>query len=151
MTKMQVDTKLIRELADLLSETDLNEIEVADGERRIRVARAAAHLHAASAPAPTVAPSPPPAEASVAKAPDMASHPGLVASPMVGTVYVAAEPGAPPLVQVGDQVKEGQTLLIVEAMKVMNPIAAPRGGTVKEIFVQNEQPVEYGEPLMLIE
>ena len=155
-TIMQVDKGLVRELAELLKETDLTEIEVVDGERRVRVARqfaAASAVVAAPAPvvaaapaaAPVAAPAAAPAEADVSK------HPGLVASPMVGTAYMSPEPGKPPFVSVGAQVKEGQTLLIIEAMKVMNPITAPRSGTVTQIIVGNEQPVEFGEPLLIIE
>lgn len=150
MSKMQVDTDLIRELANLLNDTDLTEIEVADGERRVRVARQGTPIAAVAAPAPIAAPQPA-AVPAVEPAQPKESHPGTVKSPMVGTAYTSPEPGAAAFVKVGDSVKEGQTLLIVEAMKVMNPIAAPRAGTVREIFVQNEQPVEYGEPLMLID
>jgi acetyl-CoA carboxylase biotin carboxyl carrier protein len=154
---MQVDRTLIRELAELLAETDLSEIEVADGDRRIRVARQVAV--AAAAPAAIAAPAPAPVIAAPVAAPaieapaatDMAKHPGVVTSPMVGTCYTSPEPGAAAFVSVGSAVKEGQTLFIIEAMKVMNPIPAPRGGVVKHVFVNNEQPVEFGEPLVVIE
>ena len=148
MAKMQVDKGLIRDLAALLDETNLTEIEVEEGDRRIRVARGGTggvthFLPTAEPPAAVVV------EAVVAEpALDKAN---LVTSPMVGTVYTAPEPDMAPFVQVGDLVKEGQTLLIVEAMKVMNPIPAPKGGTVKQIIVANAQPIEFGEPLMIIE
>ena len=149
---MDVDTKLVRELADMLAETGLTEIEVEDGERKIRVSRgaaaAAAPVAAAPAPAapqPAAAPAAQPAEP--ADTPDTA---GALKSPMVGTVYLAPEPGADDFVSVGDSVKEGQTLLIVEAMKVMNPINADKAGTVKAILVDNAQPVEFDQPLVVI-
>jgi acetyl-CoA carboxylase biotin carboxyl carrier protein len=152
--KMQVDAALVRELAELLKETDLSEIEVADGERRVRVARqlvvnaqvAASHMVAPAAVTAVAA-----AESAPAHVADIAKHPGLVPSPMVGTVYTSSEPGKPPFVSVGTQVKEGDTLLIVEAMKVMNPILAPRTGKVTRILIENAQPIEFGEPLMIIE
>jgi acetyl-CoA carboxylase biotin carboxyl carrier protein len=139
---MRVDTDLVRQLALLLSENDLTEIEVEDGDRRISVKRKLA----AAAPAPLAyAPGPAPAAA------DPAAHPGAVPSPMVGTVYLSAEPGAKPFVSVGESVAEGDTLLIIEAMKVMNQIVAPRAGTVRQILVQNAEPVEFGQPLVIIE
>lgn len=146
---MQVDTKLVRELAELLDETSLTEIEVQDGERRIRVARkAAATQVAAPAPAPVqstaAAPAPAPVE-------DVKSHPGAVKSPMVGTVYLTPEPGAPNFIAEGRTVTEGDTMLIIEAMKVMNPIVAPKSGRVVRICVANEQPVEFDQPLVVIE
>jgi acetyl-CoA carboxylase biotin carboxyl carrier protein len=148
-TKMQVDTALVRELAGLLKETDLSEIEVADGERRVRVVRQM------TVAAPVVATSTPVASAAlpiaVSVTDDPTKLPGCLKSPMVGTVYVAADPSKPPLVSVGSTVKEGDTLLIVEAMKVMNPITATKGGTVTHIFIENGQPIEFGEPLMVIE
>ncbi len=154
MTKMQVDTRLIRELAALLKDTDLSEIEVEDGERRIRVARNAGAPAAATMamPAPAAAPvASAPAAAPEAKPAALEDHPGVVKSEMVGTVYLAAEPGAANFVTVGDSVAAGDTLLIIEAMKVMNPIAAPRAGKISHVFVENEQPVEYGQPLVIIE
>lgn len=147
MAKMQVDKELIRDLADLLDETNLTEIEVEEGDRRIRVARGGGYVsHAPAAPLP--APAAPSAEVDAAPARDLAN---VVTSPMVGTVYTAAEPGATAFVNVGDNVKEGETILIVEAMKVMNPIPAPKSGRVKEILVADAQPIEFGEPLMIIE
>jgi acetyl-CoA carboxylase biotin carboxyl carrier protein len=151
MAKMQVDKALIRDLAELLNETNLSEIEVEEGQSRIRVARSLS-VNAAVAGAPQYA-----APVAIAAAPAIeapvedASHPGAVTSPMVGTAYTAAEPDAPAFVTVGSQVSAGQTILIVEAMKVMNAIPAPHGGTVKKILVSNSQPVEYGEVLMIIE
>ncbi len=148
MGKLTVDKELIRELAALLDETGLTEIEVEDNDVRIRVARGGTVVHAA-APAAATAPA---AAAAAAPAGDgVHGHPGLVTSPMVGTIYTSAEPGAPPFVKVGDKVSAGQTLLIVEAMKTMNPVTAPKGGTVTRILISNEQPVEYGEPLLIIE
>jgi len=148
---MQVDTKLIRELAELLDATRLTEIEVQDGDRRVRVARAAAApvTYAAAPAAPAAAQAP--AAPAAAAIDDVRSHPGLVRAPIVGTAYLTPDPASPPYVTVGAQVKAGATLLIIEAMKVMNPITAPRAGTVARILVSNEQPVEYDEPLIIIE
>lgn len=148
---MQVDPALVRQLAELLDDTRLTEIEVQDGDRRIRVVRsvsvAAAPVAAVSAPmaatpAPVAAPAPEAAPA---------DHPGAVKSPMVGTAYLAAEPSAKPFVAPGDKVAAGDTLLIVEAMKVMNPIVTPRAGTVKAVLVDNGQPVEFDQPLAIVE
>ena len=156
----EIDTSLVRSLADILNDTDLTEIEVERGELRIRVAREvtmAAPVHYAAAPA---AAQPAPAAPAAAAAPaSKPSHPATIVarsgeevkSPMVGTVYLQASPEAPPFCQPGDKVKKGQTLLIVEAMKTMNPIQAPRDGVVKEIMVGDAQPVEFGEPLVLLE
>jgi acetyl-CoA carboxylase biotin carboxyl carrier protein len=146
---MRVDTDLVKRLAEMLDENDLSEIEVEDNGRRIVVKRklAAAAPAAAPAPARAAAPAAAPAEPE-APARDPA---GTVKSPMVGTVFLAGEPSAPPFVSVGDRVAEGDTLLIIEAMKVMNPIAAPRAGIVREILVQDAQPVEYEQPLAIIE
>jgi acetyl-CoA carboxylase biotin carboxyl carrier protein len=149
---MQVDPELVRQLATLLDDTNLTEIEVQDGERRIKVARnitvgAAAPVYAAPAAA-----APAPAAAAPAAAPEAtADHPGTVKSPMVGTVYLTPEPGAKPFASVGDKVAAGQTLLIVEAMKVMNAIPAPRAGTIKAVLVESGQPVEYDQPLVVVE
>lgn len=152
-----IDTAIVKEIADLLSGSDLTEIEVEHEGLRIRVVRAPTPVtiaqgapYAVPAGAPiAAAPAAPPA---AAEAPaDLSKHPGVVASPMVGTAYLAAEPGAAPFIDVGATVKEGQTVLIVEAMKTMNAIPAPRSGTVTRILVGNAQPVEYGEPLLIIE
>jgi acetyl-CoA carboxylase biotin carboxyl carrier protein len=151
---MQVDPELVRQLAVLLDDTNLTEIEVQDGERRIKVARnvtvgaaPAYALPAASAVAPAAAPAP----AAVAPVEAIGDHPGAVKSPMVGTAYLTPEPGAKSFVSVGDKVSAGQTLLIVEAMKVMNAIPAPRAGTVKALLVESGQPVEYDQPLVIVE
>ena len=149
---MAIDTRLVRELAELLDETGLTEIEVEDDSRKIRVSRAApAGSGNASA---FFTPPPPPPPSAPAPAPEPAAlagdQPGTVKSPMVGTVYLSSEPGAAPFVAVGQAVKEGETLVIVEAMKVMNPIAAPASGTVKAILVENAQPVEYDQPLVVV-
>ena len=146
-----LDKDLIRELAELLDETGLTEIEWTHGERTVRVARQSGPVVAgAVAAAPAPAPAAAPAEVTPPTS-DPTSHPGAVLSPMVGTAYVASEPGAPPFVQVGSQVSEGQTVLIVEAMKTMNPIPAPKSGTIRQILVSDGVPVEYGEVLMIIE
>ena len=151
---IQVDTALVRELAELLESSHLTEIEVKDGDRTIRVARTAAPV-AAYAPAPNWGPQAAvaaPAAASVQPAADdWKSHPGLVKSPIVGTAYLTPEPGAAPYVSEGATVTAGATLLIIEAMKVMNPITAPKSGKVVKIFISSEQPVEYDEPLVVIE
>lgn len=149
--KSTIDQDLIRELAALLKETDLSEIEVEQDALRIRVARggSAASVQVA-APAPTPAAPAPKAEADSSAA-DPSKNPGALKSPMVGTAYLAPAPGADDFVAVGSTVKAGQTVLIVEAMKTMNQIAAPKAGTVTAILVENEQPVEFGEPLLVIE
>ena len=144
---MQVDLKLVRQLAELLDETKLSEIEVEDGGRKIRVARNMTAT-ATAAPAPAVAVTPAQAAAPVAPVGD---HPGAVKSPMVGTVYLTPDPDAPPFVKVGGSVKEGDTVLIIEAMKVMNPIVAPHAGKVTQILVGSGQPVEFDQPLVVIE
>ena len=143
------DSALIRELALLLDETSLTEIEIERAGLRLRVARNLSI--AASVPTNVpVNPSAPPSPAPVAVA-DMAKHPGAVPSPMVGTAYWASEPGAKPFIEVGTKVSVGQTLLIIEAMKTMNQIPSPRAGTVTQILVEDGQPVEFGEPLVIIE
>jgi acetyl-CoA carboxylase biotin carboxyl carrier protein len=145
---MDVDTKLVRELADMLSETGLTEIEVEDGERKIRVARGLFAAPAAVAPPVAAAAIAVPAAAQAeSPAPDNSA---ALKSPMVGTVYLAADPSSPNFVKPGDKVEVGDTLLIVEAMKVMNPITSDRAGTVTEILVDNAQPVEFDQPLVLI-
>lgn len=156
----EIDTTLVRQLADILKETELSEIEVERGELKIRVAReltvAAGPVTYAAAPAPVAAPAP---AASPAPAAPMPSDPATIVarsgeevkSPMVGTVYLQASPEAPAFIKIGDKVKKGQTLLIVEAMKTMNPIQAPRDGVVADVLVGDAQPVEFGEPLVLLE
>ena len=150
------DEEVVRRLSHLLKETDLSEIEVETGGHRIRVARqisvqaTAPAAPAAPAPAsqagePSSAPKPGP-EATAEQVP-----PGAVTSPMVGTVYVGPDPSSPPYVRVGDKVSEGDTLMIIEAMKVMNPLPAPRAGTVTQILISDGQPVEFGEPLLVLE
>ncbi|MBU6155700.1 MAG: acetyl-CoA carboxylase biotin carboxyl carrier protein [Alphaproteobacteria bacterium] len=148
-----LEARLIRDLAGILEETGLTEIEIEKAGLRVRVARnVSVSAVAAVAPAPVAAA---PVAAAVApaapKAAETAGHPGLVTSPMVGTAYLAPSPGAAPFVKVGDTVKEGQTLLIIEAMKTMNQIPAPRAGRVTKVIVNDGQPVEYGEPMMIIE
>ena len=155
----EIDTALVRGLADILNDTDLTEIEVERGDLKIRVAREvtmAAPVQYAAAPAAAPAPM---AAAPAAPQAAMPSDPATIVarsgeevkSPMVGTAYLQASPEAPPFVQPGDKVKKGQTLLIVEAMKTMNPIQSPRDGVVKEVLVGDAQPVEFGEPLVLLE
>lgn len=146
----RIDQQMIRDLAELLNETGLSEIEWNEGSLKVRVAKTVAAVSApvyAAAPAAVAAAAP----ASAAGSDDAASHPGAVKSPMVGTVYTASEPGAAPFVSVGSNVSAGQTLLIVEAMKTMNPITAPKGGRVARILIENQQPVEFGQPLLVIE
>ena len=152
---MKVDSALVRELAEMLSETGLTEIEVEDGDRRIRVSRGGvAAAPPAVAPAPSAAPAPAPAAQSAAPGapadPTPVDHANALRSPMVGTAYLSGEPGADPFVKAGDAVNAGDTLLIVEAMKVMNPITAPKAGTVKEVLVGNGDPVEFDQPLAVI-
>jgi acetyl-CoA carboxylase biotin carboxyl carrier protein len=145
MPKLQVDKALIRELSELLSETNLTEIELSEGNRSVRVSRATVATIAAPAPATAAA-----APAAAANGADPADEAGAVRSPMVGTVYLSPEPNAAPFVKVGDRVSQGQTLLIIEAMKVMNQIPAPKAGTVKKILVDDAQPTEYGDILVVI-
>lgn len=152
---MKIDVNLVRELAEMLGDTGLSEIEVEDGDRKIRVSRAAAAAaQVAYAPAPVAAPAPVvAAPAATAPAPTAAPavNANAVKSPMVGTAYLSPEPGADNFVSVGASVKEGDTLLIVEAMKVMNPITAPKSGTVSAILIDNAQPVEFDQPLVVID
>jgi acetyl-CoA carboxylase biotin carboxyl carrier protein len=149
MAKLDVDTTLIETLADLLQRTGLTEIEISQGEARIRVVRAPQPV-LGSVPAEALAAAPP-AEPAAGRPAAEPSHPGAVRAPMVGTVYLTPEPGAQPFITVGADVREGQTLLIIEAMKVMNPIRAPRNGRVVELMVGSGDPVEYGELLLVIE
>lgn len=145
------DGALIRELAKLLDETSLSEIEIERAGMRVRVARNISVTAAATTAVLPVAAAPTPAASASAPANDLASHPGVVPSPMVGTAYWAPEPGAKPFIDVGSRVTAGQTLLIIEAMKTMNQIPSPRAGTVTRILVEDGQPVEFGEPLVIIE
>ncbi|MCB1417742.1 MAG: acetyl-CoA carboxylase biotin carboxyl carrier protein [Notoacmeibacter sp.] len=147
-----IDQKLIRDLADILNETNLSEIEVEQGELRVRVSRqlAAAPVQAYAAPM-AAAPAPVASAAPAAAAPAAADSKNAVPSPMVGTVYMAPAPGARAFIEVGQTVKEGQTLLIIEAMKTMNQIPSPRSGKITAILVEDSQPVEFGEPLVVIE
>jgi acetyl-CoA carboxylase biotin carboxyl carrier protein len=147
--KSSVDAAAIRELAELLDETGLTEIEIEQAGTKLRVARHGTTVYAPAPGAPQS--SPPAAPATEAPLPKAAGPaPGAVPSPMVGTVYVSPEPGKPPFVKVGDTVKEGDTLLIVEAMKTMNPILAPRGGTITEVCIRDAQPVEFGQTLLIL-
>jgi len=156
MSRLDESKELIRELAELLESSSLSEIEVSDENVRIRVVRevAAAQIQAPAPAPPAAEQARPAAEAAAApREPEERheDHPGAVLSPMVGTAYLSPEPGAGPFVKEGDRVNEGDTVMIVEAMKVMNPIPAPKSGTVLRILVRDAQPVEYGEPLLIIE
>ena len=144
---MQVDTKLVRELADMLSETGLSEIEVEDGTRKIRVSRM---MTAVAVAAPAVAPMAAPAAAPAVDAGPPPPPANAMKSPMVGTAYLSPDPEAAPFVTVGQSVNAGDTVLIIEAMKVMNPIIAANAGTVTAIFVESGQPIEFDQPLMVI-
>jgi len=146
---MVIDEDLIRKLAGLLEETGLGEIEIEEGDSKIRVARGGTSVSYA-APAPMAGPAPSAAAAAPAVE-DMSSHPGAVTSPMVGVCYLSPDPKSDAFCNEGDTVKEGDTLLLIEAMKVFNPISAPRSGTVKRILVSDGTPVEFGEPLVIIE
>jgi acetyl-CoA carboxylase biotin carboxyl carrier protein len=148
MPKLEVDEALVRKLAGLLDETGLTELEYEAGQQRIRVTRAATHNTVAVA-----VPTPAPAVATALPIPAAAESPpqNAVLSPMVGTAYAAPEPGAAPFVTVGSRVAKGDTLLIIEAMKVMNPLTAPRAGTVTQLLVSDGMPVEFGQPLLVIE
>jgi acetyl-CoA carboxylase biotin carboxyl carrier protein len=151
---MKIDADAIRELAELLEETNLNEIEVADGDKGIRVSKGGGTVYAASGhAAPMSSADPAIPQAANLSAPDTTAAPavGGVTSPMVGTAYLQAEPGTPPFVSKGATVKAGDTLVIIEAMKVMNPIKAEKGGTVTHVMVEDGQPVEFGDVLMVIE
>ena len=154
---MKIDAKAIRQLAELLEETGLNEIEVAEGDQMIRVNKGGSYVGAPQAhfaPANINMPSDPTIPQAASTAPPATitgEHPGAVTSPMVGTLYLSAEPSSPVFVKKGDTVQKGDTLLIIEAMKVMNPIKASHGGTITHILAQNGKPVEYGDVLMVIE
>ncbi|TPM08469.1 MULTISPECIES: acetyl-CoA carboxylase biotin carboxyl carrier protein [unclassified Mesorhizobium] len=149
--KTGVDQQLIRDLAGILNDTNLTEIEVELGDLKVRVSRQAPAVHAIAAPQPAFAPAPgaQPATAAVPASADVSKN--AVASPMVGTAYLAPSPDAKPFIEIGQNVKEGQTLLIIEAMKTMNQIPSPRAGTVTAILFEDAQPVEYGMPLVVIE
>jgi acetyl-CoA carboxylase biotin carboxyl carrier protein len=155
MATFDIDIAYVEKLAELLQRTGLTEIEIGQGDARIRVVRQiqqSIDVHTLTVPAAPAAPVPPATAAVAAEPPPSElNHPGLVTSPMVGTAYLAPEPGAAPFVTVGQEVREGATLLIIEAMKVMNSIRSPRSGRVTRIFVENAQPVEFGEPLMIVE
>ncbi|WP_430470552.1 acetyl-CoA carboxylase biotin carboxyl carrier protein [Thalassospira lucentensis] len=147
MSKFNIDNDAIRQLAELLDDTKLTEIEVAAGDNRIRVARQGTMVAAAPAAVPVAASAP----AAAAAPADAGAHPGAVKSPMVGVVYFAPEPGAAPFISVGSSVTEGQTLMLIEAMKTFNPIRAPKSGKVSQILATDGHPVEYDEPLIIIE
>jgi acetyl-CoA carboxylase biotin carboxyl carrier protein len=150
---MQIDPALVRQLAELLTANELTEIEVADGERRIKVSREPAPILGAVAPAAAPALTAPPIrghEDLAGQAPAEEVSGTAIKSPMVGTAFLSPEPGADPFIEVGTAVKAGDTLLIIEAMKVMNPITAPEGGVIKKIIVADAQPVEFDQPLVII-
>lgn len=148
MKNLNIDKEVIRELAEIMNETGLGEIEIESDDSRLRLSRgtSATPVMVGAHAAPAAA-----APAAVAPTPSADDHPGAVKSPMVGTIYLAPEPGAAPFVRPGDMVSQGQTLLIVEAMKTMNPIGAPKAGKVVKVLVENEEPVEFGQPLAIIE
>jgi acetyl-CoA carboxylase biotin carboxyl carrier protein len=148
MAKHELDSDLIRKLAALLDETGLSELEYATQALRVRVAKNQGGTQVLMAPMGLPAAA---AAAAPAAPAAVADHPGAITSPMVGTAYVAAEPGSAPFVKLGDAVRQGQTLLIIEAMKVMNPLTAPKAGKVTQILVRDGQPIEFGEVLMVIE
>jgi acetyl-CoA carboxylase biotin carboxyl carrier protein len=149
---MKIDSDAIRELADLLNETGLTEIEVSEGEQAIRVSKGAAVFSGAAQNVMMASDPAIPGQASVQDSPpQLGAHPGAVKSPMVGTAYMQSEPGSPPFAKKGDQISIGDTILIIEAMKVMNPIKAEKSGTVMQVLVDNGEPVEYGDVLMIIE
>ncbi|MEW6767578.1 MAG: acetyl-CoA carboxylase biotin carboxyl carrier protein [Pseudomonadota bacterium] len=145
------ERELIRDLATLLDETNLTEIEIERAGLRVRIARNVTVAASVAAPVAHKAPAAVAAPSAVPAAADVAKHPGAVPSPMVGTAYLASEPGAKPFIDIGSKVKAGETLLIIEAMKTMNQIPSPRAGTVTQILVEDGQPVEFGEPLVIIE
>lgn len=149
--KSAIDQELIRDLAGILNDTNLTEIEVELGDLKVRVSRQPAAVHAIAAPVPVAAAPAAAAPAAQAAAPAADKSKNAVPSPMVGTAYVAPSPDSKPFIEVGQSVREGQTLLIIEAMKTMNQIPAPRAGTVTAILVEDAQPVEFGQPLVVIE
>ena len=154
MKGFELDEALLRQLADVMAETGLTEIEMADGERSLRVAKQAAAAAMVPAAMPAAVAPAPAATADSATASSSGSgyaDADLLNSPMVGTGYLSPEPGAAPFIKVGDQVTPDKTVMIIEAMKVMNPITAPRAGKITQIIVQNEQPVEFDQPLVIIE
>lgn len=151
MAKNFINSAAVRELAALLDETGLTEIEYETGTFRVRVGRQVLAGIAPVALAPPAGPPAPGNQGGAADAPADAVHPGTVTSPMVGTVYTSPEPGAEDFVKVGDKVGEGQTLLLIEAMKTFNEIRSPRDGKVTAVLIRNEQPVEYGDPLLIVE
>lgn len=150
------ESKLIRELAEILNDTDLNEIELKKGDLKIRVSKggttvmATSYAQPAAAPAPAAAVAPSIETVASEKPADASAHPGAVKSPMVGTAYIRPSPDADPFVKVGDTVKEGDTIMLVEAMKTFNPITAPRSGKISELLVEDAQPVEFGEALFIL-
>jgi len=148
---MKIDSKAIRELAELLQETDLTEIEIADGDKAIRVAKGGTATAVAAPPVVMTSDPAIPQQANVSTDAVLHTHPGGIKSPMVGTAYMQAEPNSPAFVSKGDIVKAGDTLMIIEAMKVMNPIKAETAGTVTQILVEDGQPIEFGDILMVIE
>lgn len=153
------ETKLVRELAKILNDTDLAEIEMKKGDLKIRVSKSSGTLVQSAMPTPMAMPAaaPAPVAAAPSSAPseatpdDMSNHPGVVKSPMVGTAYIRPSPDADPFVKVGDSVKEGDTVMLIEAMKTFNPITAEKSGTVTHVLVEDAQPVEFGEPLFVID
>ena len=151
MPKANIDADVVRSLAALLEETGLTEIEYETGALRVRVSRQGGVAVAAAAPAPAPTNVAPPSVDADSDTASDAAHPGAVTSPMVGTVYTAPEPGAGDFVKVGDTVSEGQTVLLIEAMKTFNEIRSPRAGTVTSMLVTNEQPVEFGDVLLVVE
>ncbi len=149
MAEFDIDDDLVRKLSALLDETGLTEIEYVDGERRIRVCKTAQTVIAAPQVAPTAAVED--ASSASDEPGSLADHPGAVTAPMVGTAFIAPEPGADPFVSVGDTVSAGQTLLLIEAMKTFNPVRAPKAGRVARILIGDATPVEYGTPLIILE
>jgi len=148
---MRIDTAMVSKLAELLSKNKLTEIEVSDGDRKIKVKREAAPIAAAAAPAQAAPAQAAPVAAPVAAEAEPATPANAIKSPMVGTCFLSPEPGAKPFIATGQPVKKGDTLLIIEAMKVMNPIISPKAGTVRQIFVADAQPVEFDQPLVVVE